>query len=613
MRFVYPLGLLGLIGIPVLILIYIIKNRYTEQVVPSTYVWNLSEKFLKRRRPVSRLAGIISLVLQILMVLFLSAAIAHPIITVPNSASSYCFVLDGSGSMNFTQNGQTRFALAKARIGRIIDDAANGSEYTLVYAGNTAETLFTKTANKKTAKQALDALSVGYAESDLRGALEIAQEIFNENPSVQSYLVTDKAVVSYGNIRLINVAATVRNYAIEKVEYGLAGGKFRVSGTLQSFGNEATVTLSLDFDDEKTPSTQEITLSALEETPFEFLCERTNFTLFKVTVVDSDALMLDNEVIVYNANEENASEVLLVSESPFFIRAALFSAGITAPEFLLPDEYTAQTGYKLYIFDGCMPETLPDDGAVWFINPKKSLAGTNFSYQSAVAANEAAVYAGPSSSVLEKLLGGVSGRSFELSQYVKCAFSGNFSKVITCEGNPLLFAGANAYGNREVVFAFDLHDSAPFALSGDFSVLVGNLLHYSFPSVVDETFYRCGDTMPVNMIAGCNNIRITAPSGKAFFPDPGMAVYDFDLTEVGVYTVTAVMKDRSERTVKVYAALKAEESVPLAFADDFTIVGEAKKTKFDGYFDPLFILTILLAVLAVADYGVYCYEQYQLR
>ena len=44
MRFLYPLGLLGLIGIPILIIIYLIKNKYTEQTVASTYLWELSEK-----------------------------------------------------------------------------------------------------------------------------------------------------------------------------------------------------------------------------------------------------------------------------------------------------------------------------------------------------------------------------------------------------------------------------------------------------------------------------------------------------------------------------------------------------------------------------------------
>ena len=63
MRFLYPLGLLGLIAVPILIIIYIIKNKYVEQVVSSTYLWTLSEKFLKRRNPIRMITGIISLIL----------------------------------------------------------------------------------------------------------------------------------------------------------------------------------------------------------------------------------------------------------------------------------------------------------------------------------------------------------------------------------------------------------------------------------------------------------------------------------------------------------------------------------------------------------------------
>lgn len=51
MSFYFPLGLLALLGIPVLILIYIIKSKYTEQTIASTYLWELSEKFLKEEDP----------------------------------------------------------------------------------------------------------------------------------------------------------------------------------------------------------------------------------------------------------------------------------------------------------------------------------------------------------------------------------------------------------------------------------------------------------------------------------------------------------------------------------------------------------------------------------
>ena len=78
MSFLFPLGLLGLIGIPIIILIYILQSKYTEQTVNSTYIWTLSDKFLKRRNPLSGMAGIISLILQLLMVLVISLAIASP-------------------------------------------------------------------------------------------------------------------------------------------------------------------------------------------------------------------------------------------------------------------------------------------------------------------------------------------------------------------------------------------------------------------------------------------------------------------------------------------------------------------------------------------------------
>ena len=63
MSFLYPLGLLGLIGIPILIIIYIIKTKYTEQTVASTYLWLLSERFLKRKNPFSKISGIISFII----------------------------------------------------------------------------------------------------------------------------------------------------------------------------------------------------------------------------------------------------------------------------------------------------------------------------------------------------------------------------------------------------------------------------------------------------------------------------------------------------------------------------------------------------------------------
>ena len=162
MNLLYPLGLLGLIGIPVLILIYILKNKYTEQVISSTYIWTLSEKFLKQRTPINKLVGIISLILQILVVLFVSVAVAHPVFTVPNAANEYCFMLDGSGSMNVNEGLQTRLEKGKGEIASIINGSLNGCSYTLIYVGTTTETVYYKMENKEQALKLLKDIEPAY-------------------------------------------------------------------------------------------------------------------------------------------------------------------------------------------------------------------------------------------------------------------------------------------------------------------------------------------------------------------------------------------------------------------------------------------------------------------
>ena len=123
MSFLFPLGLLGLIGIPIIIIIYIIKNRYTEQTVSSTYIWTLSERFLKNKRPISKLKGLISLLLQLAAVLFISIAVAHPVFKVKNAAKDYCFILDASGSMALDTGNGTRLDVGKQEIAKIINDS----------------------------------------------------------------------------------------------------------------------------------------------------------------------------------------------------------------------------------------------------------------------------------------------------------------------------------------------------------------------------------------------------------------------------------------------------------------------------------------------------------
>ena len=632
MIMLYPVGLAVLAAVPVLIFIYIIKNRYTEQTISSTYLWRLSEKFLKRRVPISKLAGIISLLLQILLVAAVSFAVVQPSLVKKNAARSYCFVLDGSGSMNIVQDGETRYDIAKSEIVKIIDKAVSGSDYTLISSGSTTDYIFEEVVDKKAAKSIIEDLSVQYVPMDNTDALIVAQEYFNYNPSVKIYLLTDKEYQLSENVEIIDVSKLVENYSITDVDYELFGGFTRVTGTVKSHVTETTLTVNVYFDGEATPTETQQVAATAEGAEFEFLCGVANFGYFKVTIANEDALALDNEVIIYNVASQNISKVLLVSDSPFFMRASLRAAGIshiilkTTEDYVNYNEFTdtdeeGNTGYGLYIFDSFMPEILPDDGAVWFINPNRTLDGTNFSFQQGdIIPRSAADYSDSTETSVTNLLQGIvdledktRDTSFHLGKYVKCGLNGKFITLASCDNNPILFVGSNVYGNREVVFSFDLLESAEYLLLGTLPTLVKNLIDYSFPTVINDTSYVCGDIVQVNMIPGCSSIRIETPNGNKAYPSSGVATTEYRLTEVGVYNIVLVMKDKTERVINVFAELPEEEREPVTLGTSFYITGTAEKNYPDEHIEILLYIFILIAILAVADYGLYCYEQYQLR
>ena len=84
------------------------------------------------------------------------------------------------------------------------------------------------------------------------------------------------------------------------------------------------------------------------------------------------------------------------------------------------------------------------------------------------------------------------------------------------------------------------------------------------------------------------------------------------MTEVGEYTVTATINN-VQQTVNVYCSLPETERFVSASEKSFSINGEPGTLKRDGRYDDLLYIFIILAVLVIADWMVYCYEQYQLR
>ena len=625
MSFLYPLGLLGLIGIPILILVYIIKSKYTEQTVASTYLWTLSEKFLKRKRRPSPLAGIISLILQILAVTLISMAVAHPIITVPNSAKEYCFILDGSGSMRMEAGvsaetdetvSVTRFEAAKAAIRRRVADTMDGSIFTLVYAGDTTGVICERTDDKEQLLLLLDELTPAYNTLNLTNAIGISQGYFNENSGLKTVLFTDSDFEASENIEVVNVADSVDNYGLSNVTYTHLGNTLTVSGNVTSFESDRDLTLHLYLDGNESPAVAStLSVKAGVPTVFSMEADTRAFSSIRVVIKETDALPLDNEYIIHNIKSENSYDTLLVSDRPFFLEAALRSQLGASIEVISPDAYEGQTGYGLYVFDTVVPMgmTLPTDGTVWLINVTGSIEGAGYTVQGevALARAEQLTLSTSSSSATQALIDGVNGKDIAITRYVKCGFYRNFTTLFSYKGSPVVFAGVTEYGNREVVIAFDLHDSN-LPLLADFSTMTGNLLKFSFPDMVESTTYGCGETATVNIIPNTESIRVESPSGDVSYLKTDGASDSFRLTEAGTYRVIITVAG-SVREFFLWSAMSPEECDPSVTLAPIALQGDATDAGFDGKFDPIWIIFIALAAVFLADWMVYCYEKYQLR
>jgi hypothetical protein len=187
----------------------------------------------------------------------------------------------------------------------------------------------------------------------------------------------------------------------------------------------------------------------------------------------------------------------------------------------------------------------------------------------------------------------------------------SFHTLFSYDSNPLIFAGTNGTGNRQVVFGFDLHNS-DFALTTDFVILMRNLLEYSFPDVIDKTNYVVGEDAIVNIVTNATNFRAESPTGKDIYIETDGTTATISLNEVGTYTVYMTVANK-ETGCKLYACAHPDESTPAVNQADFSLAGEATYERIDGEYDPLVLLFILLALLFIADWGVYLYEKYQLR
>lgn len=635
MSFYFPLGLIGLIGIPILIIIYIIKSKYTEQTIASTYLWELSEKFLKKRKPISKLTGIITLILQILAIAAAALLIAHPVFVVKNSANDIYFILDGSASMNIQQGGSTRFEKAQEKINDIISGSLKGSSYTLIFVRDTADVSFEGVTDKDQAKSNVKNLKASWGAGDCANAMSIAQNYFEANRSAVIYLLSDKDY-DVKNMTYINMSSGESNYSLNCEPLDNSG---KVKGSVISYLSDTTLNIELSYNSEKDgeyEKAEEVQKQVTKGEPAEFeFNAAVSYYSARVRITNRDALQTDNTVILYKQANAQSRNVVIVTDleekanDTLYIRNAIRDAGGVSADsmtLLSTTEYEEKQASgtldkaELYVFNGYAPATLPKNAAIWLldaIDGKNTETGITFRDYEEPRDTEGPnsyyvpKYIKPTTTQEKKLMEDVIQREIAVRKYAVYNAQ-RFTAIMKVGNNPLICAGLNKNNDRQVVFAFRIGNSN-LGMRDDFLILARNLLDYSLPSVLDGTIYTCGDVMNVNVVPNCESIVVTSPSGSDTTLDTvGNDSCQVKLVETGTYTIIVKRTDRNDEIISLFSCVPEEESSSRG-GGELYLSGEKESKYSDGFYDDLLAFFIIIGALLLADWGIYCYEQHQLR
>lgn len=339
----------------------------------------------------------------------------------------------------------------------------------------------------------------------------------------------------------------------------------------------------------------------------------------KAEIVDEDSLMDDNSMVVYNNSSVSTTNILLVSEKPFYFKSIL-SAIDRVTDYkntvttVTPSYYNTSSSYDLYIFDSFTPESLPKSGTVFFFNSSETLEGTGFTFQKSVEANDAIHLSysdNTSSQVYQTFTKGIAHNDIVVKKYMRYTLNQDFTTILSYNNLPFVFAGKTENQQRELVFAFDLHDSN-LPLLYDFTPLMRNALQYANPKILENFSYEVGDEVTFSLSNNMKSFVITDPDGgKESYQTSDRDFLKYTLEKTGNYQVSIVYQDGKDKKFNLYSRFSAKECVPHEEETDaISLNVDTSIKKGNGIFDNLLPIVICAILFFLADWGVYAYEQY---
>jgi hypothetical protein len=561
MSFLSPLALLGLLFVPVVLAMYLLKLRRDQQVVSSTLLWQRLLTDVEANAPWQRLRRSLLLLLQLLLVLLLAFLAARPFLERPAGlAGDVVVVIDTSASMGATDIPPDRLSEAKAKVlERLHDLPANGT-VSVIAAGRTARVVVNGTTDIGRVRAAIDGIAVSPSTGDLGDALNLANALAARAGDAEILVATDAALAIKPSARLdhkvsvIQVGREQKNQAIVALAVrpsssGVTRSVFISIANLDI--EQATRAVQLYVDGVLREAREPQVLDPQTRTEVIVDDVPRTASVIEVRLVNGegkdggDSLALDDRAWAIVPPDRQRNILVVGDGDPYLETALTFLPsvnlfGVKPADFPAKAVRTDGSKWDLIVFEGVAPSNLEMAGAVLSIAPPSTgdlgeVIGT---------LTDPGIATLPTDDPILKY---VDLSSVHIGKAVELALPGWARSVIPGpKGAPLLYAGEHD-GRRAGVLAF-LPRNSDLPLQVAFPVLMSNLAGELLGgSAAPTEALSPGDPVTLPVPSGATSINVTRPDGSvvqlapATANSPSVAFSQTDL--LGVYTAAAVFPD----------------------------------------------------------------------
>ena len=558
MQFLEPMGAWALLALAAVLAFYLLKRQYEERTVPSTYLWRMALRDESASRPLERLRRSLLLILQLLAAALFALALMRPALP-GHAAGEFVIVLDASASMQAAdETGRTRMEEARQRAEELVRGLNALDRVTVLRAGTNVDVLASR-ADRQTAIAAIRAAQSGSGGARMEEALSLARAMAQEIEGLDICVFSDASIAPVEGASLYAVGAAAENRALVSlaVEETASGG--RAVARVANYGAACEIQLE-GYADGVLCDVRTAQAGAGETVSVSFDVPP-GAQRVEARLANGGALALD-DARWWRRAEDTRRTVVLAGEGNLFLEAALALREDIDVVRASVEEAPAIEGAQLYIFDGVLPQTLPQSGSLLCVNPPEGADILGISVAGAQTP-QGAVHAGDRFS--ENLsLAGVALRTYR-------PLSGG-EAILLC-GDDAIAAWAESGAQRAAVIGFDLSDSN-LPVKYDFPVLMLQLLDALAPDasmgVADAVV---GEAVPVTASARAEAVSVITPAGESVSLAPPFPAAPFTgADEVGEYALVETLPEGEERAwFAVY--MPAAESDVRAVAEDAAQAG----------------------------------------